>query len=127
MVMAKIIIADKEEVTYKGNLILITVENKEKAQMIFDEWLKQRAYSKIGEAKPILKKISEYFKAPNHIYFQDMPTRWGSCTIKNKLTFNPKLIHTTKRCIEYVTMHELCHTIHKHHNQDFFDLLTLMK
>ena len=117
----------KEEVTYKGNLFLITVKNKEKAQMFFNEWLKQRAYSKISEiANPIIKKFSERFKAPNDIYFQDMPTRWGSCTIKNKLIFNPKLIHTPKRCIEYVIMHELCHTVHKHHNQDFFDLLTLM-
>lgn len=119
--------SDKEEVTYKGNLFLITVKNKEKAQMLFDEWLKQRAHSKISEiAKPIIKKFSERFKAPNDIYFQDMPTRWGSCTIKNKLIFNPKLIHTPKRCIEYVIMHELCHTVHKHHNQDFFDLFTLM-
>ncbi|MPS75017.1 MAG: M48 family peptidase [Chryseobacterium sp.] len=119
--------SDKEEVTYKGNLFLITVKNKEKAKMLFDEWLKQRAHSKISEiAKPIIKKFSERFRAPNHIYFRDMPTRWGSCTIKNKLIFNPKLIHTPKRCIEYVIMHELCHTVHKHHNQDFFNLLTLM-
>ncbi|MDQ8747870.1 M48 family metallopeptidase [Elizabethkingia miricola] len=119
--------SDKEEVSYKGNLFLITVKNKEKAKILFDKWLKQRAYSKISEiAKPIIKKFSDRFNIPNHIYFQDMPTRWGSCTIKNKLIFNPKLIHTPKRCIEYVVMHELCHTIHKHHNQDFFDLLTLM-
>ena len=31
-------------------------KNKEKAQMFFDEWLKQRAYCKISEiAKPIIK------------------------------------------------------------------------
>lgn len=54
-----------------------------------------------------------------------MPTRWGSCTVKNKLIFNPRLIHVPKRCIEYVIMHELCHLIHKHHNKDFFELLTL--
>lgn len=119
--------SDKEDVSYKGNLFLITVKDKEKAQLFFDQWLKQRAYSKINEiAKPIIKKFPERFNVPNHIYFQDMPTRWGSCTIKNKLIFNPKLIHTPKRCIEYVIMHELCHIVHKHHNQDFFDLLTLM-
>lgn len=117
--------SNKEEVTYKGNLFLITAKNKEKAHIIFEEWLKERAYYKISEiAKPIIKKFSERFAAPCDIYFQEMPTRWGSCTIKNKLIFNPKLIHTPKRCIEYVIMHELCHTVHKHHNQDFFNLLT---
>ena len=119
--------SNKDEVIYKGNLFLITVKNKEKAQLIFEQWLKHRAISKITEiAKPIIKKFAERFETPNDIYFQDMPTRWGSCTIKNKLIFNPKLIHTPKRCIEYVVMHELCHIVHKHHNQYFFNLLTLM-
>ena len=106
---------------------MVSVKNKEKAQLIFEQWLKHRAISKITEiAKPIIKKFAERFETPNDIYFQDMPTRWGSCTIKNRLIFNPKLIHTPKRCIEYVVMHELCHIVYKHHNQDFFNLLTLM-
>lgn len=119
--------SNKEDVTYKGNLFLITVKNKERAQVVFEQWLRQKAHNKISEiAKPVIKKFSERFDAPKDIYFQDMPTRWGSCTVKNKLIFNPKLIHTPKRCIEYVIMHELCHTVHKHHNQNFFNLLTLM-
>lgn len=115
----------RNEVTFKGNLFLVTVKNKTKAQHIFDKWWKERAYQKITDiAKPIIKKFSEEFDAPTEIYFQEMPTRWGSCTVHNKLIFNPKLIHTPKRCIEYVVMHELCHIIHKNHSKDFFDLLT---
>lgn len=117
----------KEEVSYKGNLFLVSTRSKDRAQGIFSEWLKIRAADKISEiAKPIVKKFSERFEAPKSIYFQDMPTRWGSCTVKNKLIFNPKLVHTLKRCIEYVVMHELCHIVHKHHDEDFFDLLTVM-
>ncbi|MEC4048693.1 SprT family zinc-dependent metalloprotease [Flavobacterium sp. SUN046] len=117
----------KDEIAYKGNLFLISVKNKEKAQFLFDQWIKDRAIHKITEiAKPIIKKFSKRFFTPSEIFFQDMPTRWGSCTIKDKLIFNTKLIHTPKRCIEYVVMHELCHMIHKHHNDNFFKLLTLM-
>lgn len=94
--------------------------------MFFDEWLKQRAYCKISEiAKPIIKNFQNASRSEWHL-FSGYAHQMGSCTIKNKLIFNPKLIHTPKRCIEYVIMHELCHTVHKHHNQDFFDLLTLM-
>lgn len=119
--------SDRDEVSYKGNLFLVNVKNIEKAQQIFEQWLRQRAVIKIAEiAQPVIKKFTERFEVPNEIYFQDMPTRWGSCTIKNKLIFNPKLIHTPKRCIEYVVMHELCHIVHKHHNQDFFSLLVQM-
>lgn len=120
-------LAAKNEVNYNGNLFLITVKNKEKAQAVFDQWLKERAMIRITEiAKPIITKFGETFFMPKEIFFQDMPKRWGSCTIKDKLIFNPKLIHTPKRCIEYVVMHELCHMIHKHHNDNFFKLLTQM-
>lgn len=118
-------IGKKNEVTYKGNLFLITVRKKPNAQKVFEDWIKQRAYQKITEiALPVIKKFSTQYDAPTELHFQEMPTRWGSCTVKNKLIFNPRLIHVPKRCIEYVVMHELCHIIHKNHSKDFSDLLT---
>lgn len=118
---------NKEEVAYKGNHFLITAKKKERAEKVFKEWLKHRSMQKIIEfSKPLIKKFSTVHQVPDEISFQEMPTRWGSCTVKNKLIFNPRLIHTPKRCIEYVIMHELCHLVHKHHNKDFFDLLTRM-
>ncbi len=113
------------EITYKGNLFYVSVIKKENAQKNFESWFRQRAILKITEiALPIIKQFALKYQAPSEIFFQEMPTRWGSCTIKNKLILNPKLIHVPKRCIEYVVMHELCHTIYKHHNSAFFDLLT---
>jgi predicted metal-dependent hydrolase len=118
---------NKEEVAYKGNLFLITAKKKERAEMVFKEWLKHKAMQKILEfSKPLIKKFASVYQVPDKLAFQEMPTRWGSCTVENKLIFNPRLIHTPKRCIEYVIMHELCHLVHKHHNKDFFDLLTHM-
>ena len=119
-------ISKKEEVSYLGNQFLILVKKKENASVIFGKWLKERAIQKISEiALPLMKKFEKNYKVPSKIHFQEMPTRWGSCTVKNKLIFNPRLIHVPRRCIEYVIMHELCHLIHKHHNKDFFDFLTL--
>ncbi|MDV2464335.1 metal-dependent hydrolase [Elizabethkingia anophelis] len=119
-------ISKKEEVSYLGNQFLILVKKKENASVIFEKWWKERAILKISEiALPMMKKFEKNHHIPSKINFQEMPTRWGSCTVKNKLIFNPRLIHVPKRCIEYVIMHELCHLIHKHHNKDFFELLTL--
>lgn len=116
---------NKNEVFYKNNSFQVIVKNKQKAQEVFNQWLIERAKSKILEvATPIIKEFSKYHDVPDTIYFMDMPKRWGSCTVKNKLIFNPKLIHVPKRCIEYVVMHELCHLMHKNHNTAFFNLLT---
>ena len=109
-----------------GNQFLISVKKKENASVIFEKWWKERAIQKISEiALPMMKRFEKKHEIPSIIYFREMPTRWGSCTVKNKLIFNPRLIHLPKRCIEYVIMHELCHLIYKHHNRDFFDFLTL--
>lgn len=119
-------ISKKEEVSYLGNQFLISVKKKESASVIFEKRWKERAIQKISEiALPMMKRFEKKHEILSIIYFREMPTRWGSCTVKNKLIFNPRLIHVPKRCIEYVIMHELCHLIHKHHNKDFFELLTL--
>ncbi|MCT4223338.1 M48 family metallopeptidase [Elizabethkingia anophelis] len=119
-------ISKKEEVSYLGNQFLISVKKKESASVIFEKRWKERAIQKISEiALPMMKRFEKKHEIPSIIYFREMPTRWGSCTVKNKLIFNPRLIHLPKRCIEYVIMHELCHLIYKHHNRDFFDFLTL--
>ena len=52
-----------------------------------------------------------------------MKKRWGSFLNKNKILLNPKLIHVSKECIDYVIVHELCHLAHKNHDKKFFDLL----
>ena len=119
-------ISKKEDVSYLGNQFLISVKKKENATQLFEKWWKERAIQKISEiALPMMYRFEKNHQIPSIIYFREMPTRWGSCTVKNKLIFNPRLIHVPKRCIEYVIMHELCHLIHKHHNKDFFDFLTL--
>ena len=119
--------AEKDEVFYKGNMFQVNVKEKINAKTVFDNWLKQRAKDRIMQiAEPLIKKFEKKHEVPSTVFFQEMPTRWGSCSVKNRLILNPKLIHTPKRCIEYVVMHELCHLIHKHHNKKFFNLLTLM-
>ena len=65
--------------------------------------------------------------------FQDMPVpelkirklsrRWGSFLTKGVVILNPSLIITSKKCIEYVITHELCHYYHKNHSSAFYSLL----
>ena len=54
---------------------------------------------------------------------QRMGKRWGSLSPKGQLTLNLSLIQTPRECIEYVVIHELCHSIHHNHGTDFYKLL----
>lgn len=46
--------------------------------------------------------------------------RWGSCSAKNNLNFNWKIIFAPKNVIDYLVVHELVHTKHKNHQKVFW-------
>lgn len=46
--------------------------------------------------------------------------RWGSCSAGGNLNFSWLLILVAPDLIDYVILHELCHTIHMNHSQSFW-------
>lgn len=54
---------------------------------------------------------------------RSMATRWGSLSPAGTMTLNVDLVRAPRACIEYVVIHELCHTRHRDHDARFFTLL----
>lgn len=52
-----------------------------------------------------------------------LKSRWGSCDSLNNITLNIYLIQLDWALIDYVILHELTHTVHKHHQTDFWQYL----
>ena len=46
---------------------------------------------------------------------------WGSCTYKNDLALNYKLIMAPPDVLDYVVVHEMCHMEHKNHSKNFWN------
>jgi predicted metal-dependent hydrolase len=54
---------------------------------------------------------------------RDNKTRWGSCSRDNNISLNIHLMRLPQHLCEYVVLHELAHTIHKHHQKAFWQYL----
>ncbi len=47
-------------------------------------------------------------------------TRWGSCSPKNNLNFNWRLIQAPTEILDYVVIHELAHLLERNHSPRFW-------
>lgn len=50
-------------------------------------------------------------------------SKWGSCSVRNDISLSLHLMRLPDYLIDYILLHELCHTIHKNHGPKFHQLL----
>jgi predicted metal-dependent hydrolase len=50
-------------------------------------------------------------------------TRWGSCSIRGNISLNDQLLFMPAKTVEYLMIHELCHTRHLNHSTAFWSLV----
>ncbi|MCL1802330.1 MAG: M48 family metallopeptidase [Eubacteriaceae bacterium] len=49
--------------------------------------------------------------------------RWGSCSSDDSINLTWMLIMCPEHLIDYIIIHELCHTIHKNHSKLFWEMV----
>jgi len=56
----------------------------------------------------------------NRVFIRNQKTRWGSCSHKNNISLNMKIIRLPEELMDYVILHELTHIQFKNHSNDFW-------
>jgi predicted metal-dependent hydrolase len=59
----------------------------------------------------------------NVVTVRSQKTRWGSCSRKNNISLNVKLVLLPEDLVDYVILHELVHTRIPNHSNGFWDEL----
>ncbi|MDX2305267.1 MAG: SprT family zinc-dependent metalloprotease [Microscillaceae bacterium] len=80
------------------------------------------------EAKKYLPLRLAYFAQKHNFRYQNVfikntKTRWGSCSSQNNINLSLHLMRLPDPLIDYVLLHELCHTVEKNHGKNFWALL----
>lgn len=57
----------------------------------------------------------------NSVDIKQLKTKWGSCNQNHEITLNYYLLQLPWKLIDYVLIHELVHTEHLNHSEDFWN------
>ena len=60
----------------------------------------------------------------NKVTIRKQKTRWGSCSRKNNISLNMKLVLLPDDLRDFILLHELVHTRVKNHGNDFWKEIT---
>ena len=60
----------------------------------------------------------------NRVFIRNQKTRWGSCSHKNNINLNAKLVQLPQSLMDYTILHELVHTRIKNHGPQFWEALS---
>jgi len=92
-----------------------------KRKHVLREWYIEKAKEKI------LPRVKQHARELGVEYAEarivDNRYRWGSCTVKNNVHFNWRLIKAPMFVIDYVIVHELAHLLESNHTPRFWNIV----
>ena len=73
----------------------------------------------LSELKNMIRSVPSAFH-PKRIALRDTTSRWGSCSSTGTMSFSWRLAFAPADVMRYVVMHELAHTKHMDHSDNFW-------
>lgn len=102
---------------------IISKDNQKEARQILKVWyIKQAEEKLIPKVKHFANHLGVNYKK---ISILDLKYRWGSCTPKDNINFNWRLIKAPGYVIDYIIVHELAHLLEANHTPEFWNIVSV--
>ena len=89
--------------------------------VVQEQWLKSVAKKHITKR---VEALSEALLLPyNRLYIRSPKKKWGNCSKEKNISINWRVVKAPAFVIDYVIIHELCHTVIMKHTVRFQTLL----
>lgn len=110
--------------TVKSNRVLMIegkVNSARAVRALLNRWLRVRAEQVLPDWLARLSRSTRL--GYNDVSIRDQRTRWGSCSSAKNINLNQKLLFLPPDLVDYILIHELCHTAQMSHSRNFWNLV----
>ena len=113
-------ISDLSSVDVTNSYISVSLpkQSKESIKDLMTHWYVEKATEILTE------KTGDYAKIigvlPHLISVRDFKSKWGSCSIEGKISYNWRIVMAPHRILDYVVIHELCHMLEHNHSKEYW-------
>ena len=118
------------QIRYNGKeAVLLCPDGTDYSNGKMQEWLRSAATTALTRrAKQLLPPRLEALAAKkgfryNGCSVRNVHSRWGSCSTKGNISLSIYLALLPDELIDYVLLHELCHTVEMNHSERFWALM----
>lgn len=108
-----------------GQKVYEMLQEKKKAKKSVRVISKQEQKDYLKKAQTVFAERVQYYAQRMEVSYcritlRDQKTRWGSCSSKQNLNFNWRLIFAPPLVLDYVVVHELAHLREMNHSARFY-------
>lgn len=108
---------------HAGQTLVVTGDKSdfEDCREAICRWLSRRARKELTARLADLSR--EHGLNFGKVSIRQQRTRWGSCSRRGNISLNARLLLMPPEAVDYVLLHELCHTRRMDHSPVFWELL----
>jgi len=113
----------KPGVAIQDDTLTVTApdESHETVRQILEKWYRKEAEKHFKARVPLLADLVN--RDVVTVSIRSQRTRWGSCSSRNTISLNWRLIMAPDTVSDYVVYHELAHLTHMNHSRAFWQLV----
>lgn len=110
-----ITVAYPEQIDYRDDQIQSAIKKG-----IEEAWRVEARALLPGRTEDIARSLGFRY---NSVSVRNTVSKWGSCSARNDISLSVHLMRLPDHLINYIIIHELCHTVHHNHGPQFHALL----
>lgn len=113
----------KSQVNLFDDKIIVTTMNEEPVAIrkAMEKWYRLKAKEKVEERIAYYQRF--FSITPAYVRVKEQKRIWGSCTSKNVLNFNWRIVMAELPALDYIVVHEMCHMEQHNHSKKYWELV----